>query len=65
MSYRYRIVNIVLPAVILENVKSKERFTTDIYALDQHFRYEYCTTCYSAQGASIDGKRIVRKHGLQ
>ena len=65
VNYRYRIVSMTLPtltanevcpkgkAVTLENVKSKEKFTTDVYTLDKHFRYDYCTTCHSAQGASI------------
>ena len=48
-------------AVTLENVKSKEKFTTDIYTLDKHFRYDYCTTCHSAQGASIDGQIIIHE----
>ena len=50
-----------LPTLTLENVKSKEKFTTDIYTLDKHFRYDYCTTCHSAQGASIDGQIIIHE----
>ena len=56
VNYGYRIISMILPmvtaneacpkgkAVILEKVKSKEKFTTDIYTLDKHFRYDYCTT---------------------
>ena len=61
MNYRYRITSITLPTLTLENVKSKEKFTTDIYALDKHFRYDYCTTRHSAQGSSIDGKIIIHE----
>ena len=59
VNYRYRILSMTLPVVLLQNVKSKEHFTTDIYTLDKHFRYGYCTTCHSAQGASIDGQIII------
>ena len=73
VNYRYRIISMTLPtltanevcpkgkAVTLENVKSKEKFTTDIYTLDKHFRYDYCTTCHSAQGSSIDGQIIIHE----
>ena len=49
----------------LDNVKSKEKFTTDTHThthtLDKHFRYVYCTTCHSAQGASIDGQTMIHE----
>ena len=59
VNYRYRIIIMTLPRVTLENVKSKEQFTIDRYTLDKHFRYDCCTTCHSAQGASIDGQIII------
>ena len=31
----------------------------DLAALNKHFAYDYCTTCHSAQGASIDGKIVI------
>ena len=34
---------------------------TVIATLDKHFRYDYCTTCHSAQGASIDGKIVIHE----
>ena len=73
VNYRYRIISTILPAVTgnevrlqgkavtLDNVKSKGKFTTDIHTLDKHFRYDYCTTCHSAQGASIDGQTIIHE----
>ena len=68
VNYRYRFISMTLPTLTLENVKSKEKFTTDIYTLDKHFRYDYCTTCHSAQGASIDGQIIIhewdKKHSV-
>ena len=47
--------------VTLENIKSKDRYTTDIYTLDNNFRYDYCATCHSAQGASIKGKITIHE----
>ena len=52
-------MNISGNVVTLENMKSKDRYTTDIYTLDNNFRYDYCTTCHSAQGASINGKITI------
>ena len=60
VNYRYRIKELK-PTVILENVKSKECYMTDLTTLDKHFRYNYCTTCHSAQGSSIDGKIIIHE----
>ena len=61
VNYGYRIRSMTLPTVTLENVKPKEKFTTDVYTFDKHFRYDYCTTCHSAQGASIDGQIIIHE----
>ena len=61
LNYRYRIIRMILSILSLENVKSKEKFTIVIYILDKHFRYDYCTTCHSAQGASIDGQIIIHE----
>ena len=57
VNYRFNIVNISA----LENIKSKDRYNTDFYTLDNHFRYDYCATCHSAQGASIKGKIIIHE----
>ena len=61
VNYRFRVVNISGNVVTLENIKSKVRYTTDIYTLDNNFRYDYCTTCHSAQGASIKGKITIHE----
>ena len=42
-------------------LSEKEQYTTDMLTLDKHFRYDYCTTCHSAQGASINGKIIIHE----
>ena len=36
-------------------------WATDVPTLDKHFRYDYCTTCHSAQAASIDGKIVIHE----
>ena len=61
VNYRFKIVSIKSNTVVLENVKPKEQYTTDMLTLDKHFRYDYCTTCHSAQGASINGKIIIHE----
>ena len=61
VNYRFKIVSISKNIINLENVKSKQQYITDIATLDKHFRYDYCTTCHSAQGASIDGKIVIHE----
>ena len=61
VNYRFKIVSISKNIVKLENVKSKQQYLTDIATLDKHFRYDYCTTCHSAQEASIDGKIVIHE----
>ena len=38
---------------LLENIKSLEQCTVDKETTEKHFRYNYCITCHSAQGATI------------
>ena len=61
VNYRFKIVRISGTFVILENVKTKQQYHTDVQTLDKHFRYDYCTTCHSAQGASIKGKIVIHE----
>ena len=61
VNYRFKIISLNNNTVILENIKSKEQYTTDMLTLDKHFRYDYCTTCHSAQGASINGRIIIHE----
>ena len=44
----------------LENIRSGDKFKTDREAVDKHFRYDYCITCHSAQGATI--KKTITIH---
>ena len=61
VTYRFRIASISKNIIKLENVQSKQQYMTDRATLDKHFRYDYCTTCHSAQGASIDGKIVIQE----
>ena len=61
VNYRFKIVSISKNIIKLENVKSKQQYLMDIATLVKHFRYDYCTTCHSAQGASIDGKIVIHE----
>ena len=58
---RFRIVSISKNIIRLENVKFKQHYLTDIATLDKPFRYDYCTTYHSTQGASIDGKIFIHE----
>ena len=61
VNFRFRIVRISVTFVILENVKAKQQYHTDLQTLDKHFRYDFCTTCHSAQGASTKGKIVIHE----
>ena len=60
VNYRFKFLHISGNVVMSENIKSKYKYTTDFYSLDNHFRYDYCTTC-PAQGASIKGKITIHE----
>ena len=62
VNYRFKVVNISGNVVTLENIKSKDIDIPPTFStLDNHFRYDYCTTCHSAQGASIKGRITIHE----
>ena len=61
VNYRFKIISIKGNEFMLENIKTKQQYHTYLNVIDKHFRYDYCTTCHSAQGASINGKITIRE----
>ena len=54
VNIRYRIININFRGITIENIKDKkDRHTVPEDVINKHFRYGYCATCHSCQGASI------------
>ena len=53
VNIRYKIININSDLITIKNIKTGQ--TYDVYEaiLYKHFRYGYCATCHSCQGASI------------
>ena len=54
VNFTYEILNVNLHTVELQNIKTKTTHITTIKILEKHFRYAYCATCHSSQGASVD-----------
>lgn len=50
---RYKILCIKGSNITFQNIKTKDIHTLDEEVLYKHFRYGYCATCHSCQGASI------------
>ena len=53
VNFRYKIKGVNKGNYLLENIKSLEQCTVDRETIEKHFRYNYCITCHSAQGATI------------
>lgn len=54
VNFTYEILNVNLHTVELQNIKTKTTHITTIKILEKHFRYAYCATAHSSQGASVD-----------
>ena len=54
VNFKFEIKKIVVDDVVIEHVKTKKQYPTDIETLDTNFIYAYCATCHSSQGASVD-----------
>ena len=53
VNFRYKTKGVDKGNYLLENIKSLEQCTVDRETIEKHFRYNYCITCHSAQGATI------------
>ena len=58
---RYKILCINSKGITIENIKDKKKYTLTEELLNKHFRYGYCATCHSCQGASIDNNIVIHE----
>ena len=58
---RYKILCINSSGIIIENIKDKNKYMLTEELLNKHFRYGYCATCHSCQGASIDNNIVIHE----
>ena len=58
---RYKILCINSWGIIIENIKDKKKHTLTEEILNKHFRYGYCATAHSCQGASINNSIIIHE----
>ena len=58
---RYKILCINSWGITIENIKDKKKYTLTEELLNKHFRYGYCATCHSCQGASINNNITIHE----
>ena len=58
---RYKILCINPWGITIENIKDKKKYTLTEELLNKHFRYGYCATCHSCQGASINNNIVIHE----
>ena len=58
---RFKILCINSKGIIIENIKTKQKHTLTEELLNKHFRYGYCATCHSCQGASINNNITIHE----
>ena len=58
---RYKILCINSKGITIENIKDKKKYTLTEELLNKHFRYGYCATCHSCQGASINNNITIHE----
>ena len=61
VNFRYKIKGVNKGNYLLENIKSLEQCTVDRETIEKHFRYNYCITCHSAQGATIKDTTTIHE----
>ena len=58
---RYKILCINSRGILIENIKDKKKYTLPEELLNKHFRYGYCATAHSCQGASINNNITIHE----
>ena len=58
---RYTILCIKNSNITIENIKTKKKSTLDEDTLYKHFRYGYCSTAHSYQGASVKNNITIHE----
>ena len=55
VNFKYKILNIIENMVVLEDEHNKKIQKISLDMLRKHFIFNYCFTCHSVQGSSIEG----------
>ena len=55
VNFRYKILNIIENMVVMEDEHDKKIQKLPLDMLRKHFIFNYCYTCHSVQGSSIEG----------
>ena len=55
VNFKYKILNIIENVVVLEDEHTKAIQQLPLDMLRRHFIFNYCFTCHSVQGSSIEG----------
>ena len=55
VNFKYKILNIIENMVVLEDEHDKKIQKLSLDMLRKHFIFNYCFTCHSVQGSSIEG----------
>ena len=58
---RYKILCINSRGITIGNIKDKKQYTLPEELLNKHFRYGYCATAHSCQGASINNNITIHE----
>ena len=58
---RNKILRINSKGITIENIKDKKKYTLPEELLNKHFRYGYCATAHSCQGASINNNITIHE----
>ena len=61
VNIRYKTLCINGSKITIENIKDKKKHTLDEEILYKHFRYGYCATAHSCQGASIKNNITIHE----
>ena len=62
VSIRWNVIKVEGRKLKIQDIKDKDNVRTyDKDVIEKHFRYAYCATVHSRQGASIDGNIIIHE----
>ena len=62
VNIRWKVIKVEGMNITIQDIKDKDNVRTfDTNTIEKHFRYAYCATVHSRQGASIDGNIIIHE----
>ena len=54
VNFEYRIIRVDDKTLLLKNIATEEIYELSKDVVKKHFIFDYCSTCHSTQGATID-----------